>query len=306
MASAGTVVAIAGAGRTLGQAIDAFLAQPRAPTTRRTYGRTLERLAGQLGRDRPLRAVTDEELAAAVERLWGHRSRGRGTPRWPPSAGSCRGAAATAGPSAALRCASTGARWPTTTPRRSPWRSWSSCGAAPTCRSESGPCGGCCTTALPGPRKPLAWTWTTSTWPTGRPKRTKGGYVRQLHFQTAVARLLAKLVAGRERGPVFLTGRRAGQARPPAAGDLDTATGRARLSYEMAGQLFKRYAGGWHAAPAPPLPPDPPWRAERERAAADGHLPEPAVGGADSSPTGSPRQPPSPGRAAGRSRAPDA
>ena len=136
--------------------------------------------------------------------------------------------------------------------------------------------------------------------------RTKGGYVRQLHFQTAAARLLAKLVAGRERGPVFLTGRRAGQARPPAAGDLDTATGRARLSYEMAGQLFKRYAGGWHAAPAPPLPPDPPWRAERERAAADGHLPEPAVGGADSSPTGSPRQPPSPGRAAGRSRAPDA
>jgi site-specific recombinase XerC len=31
--------------------------------------------------------------------------------------------------------------------------------------------------------------------------RTKGGYVRQLHFQTAAARLLAKLVAGRERGP---------------------------------------------------------------------------------------------------------
>jgi len=33
----------------------------------------------------------------------------------------------------------------------------------------------------------------------------------------------------------------------------------------MAEQLFKRYSGGRHAAPAPPFPPDPPWRAERER-----------------------------------------
>jgi integrase/recombinase XerC/integrase/recombinase XerD len=29
-----------------------------------------------------------------------------------------------------------------------------------------------------------------------------------------------------------------------AAADLDPASGRARLSYEMAGQLFKRYTGG--------------------------------------------------------------
>ena len=29
-----------------------------------------------------------------------------------------------------------------------------------------------------------------------------------------------------------------------AAADLDPASGRARLSYEMAGQLFKRYSGG--------------------------------------------------------------
>jgi hypothetical protein len=43
---------------------------------------------------------------------------------------------------------------------------------------------------------------------------------------------------------VFLTARRAVAHRVPAAADLDPASGRARLSYEMAEQLFKRYTGG--------------------------------------------------------------
>jgi integrase len=73
--------------------------------------------------------------------------------------------------------------------------------------------------------------------------RTKGGHARPLHFQTAAARLLARLVAGRQSGPVFLTARRAAAHRVMAA-DLDPASGRARLSYEMAGQLFKRHSGG--------------------------------------------------------------
>ena len=74
--------------------------------------------------------------------------------------------------------------------------------------------------------------------------RTKGGHTRPLHFQTAAARLLARLTAGRQSGPVFLTARRAAAHRVMAAADLDPASGRARLSYEMAGQLFKRYSGG--------------------------------------------------------------
>jgi integrase len=74
--------------------------------------------------------------------------------------------------------------------------------------------------------------------------RTKGGHVRPLHFQTAAARLLARLTAGRQAGPVFLTARRAAAHRVMAAADLDPASGRARLSYEMAEQLFKRYTGG--------------------------------------------------------------
>ncbi len=38
--------------------------------------------------------------------------------------------------------------------------------------------------------------------------------------------------------------RRAAAHRVTAAADLDPASGRARLSYEMAEQLFKRYSGG--------------------------------------------------------------
>jgi integrase len=74
--------------------------------------------------------------------------------------------------------------------------------------------------------------------------RVKGGDAHLLHFQTAGARLLAKLIAGRESGPVFLTERRAASHRVTAAADLDPGSGRARLSYEMAEQLFKQATRG--------------------------------------------------------------
>ncbi len=48
-ARGGPVTAVTGAERTLGAAVDAFLAQPRPVTTARTYTRTLERLAGEPG-----------------------------------------------------------------------------------------------------------------------------------------------------------------------------------------------------------------------------------------------------------------
>src|SRR2546429_1743139 len=70
-ARGGTVTAITGAERTLGAAVAASLAQPRPTTTARTYTRTLERLAGELGRDRPLADIAGEDLDGAVGRLWG-------------------------------------------------------------------------------------------------------------------------------------------------------------------------------------------------------------------------------------------
>ena len=64
----------------------------------------------------------------------------------------------------------------------------------------------------------------------------KGSAVDIIVWQTGTARLLPRLLDGRTRGPVFLTGRRARVAL--AAADLDPATGRARLSYRRAEEIF--------------------------------------------------------------------
>jgi integrase len=166
-----------------------------------------------------------------------------GTGTWPPSARSWPGAAATAGPPETCSCAPTAAPRPRTTPGRSRCPSWNGCGPGPTSR-----CGNLWrllydSAARAGEALGLDVEDLDLASRQAR-ARTKGGHVRPLHFQTAAARLLAKLVAGRQAGPVFLTARRAAAHRVMAAADLDPASGRARLSYEMAGQLFKRYTGG--------------------------------------------------------------
>jgi site-specific recombinase XerD len=239
------VTAIAGGERTLGAAVDTFLAQPRPATTARTYTRTLERLAAELGRDRPLAGVTDEELDAAASRLWGSLAP-RTWNRHLATTGSflawCRRHGWPAGTlelSADRRAAAEDdtraiplpelerlwARSDVPLRERALWRLLYDSAA----RAEEA-------LGLDVPDLDLANRQARA--------RTKGGHVRPLHFQTAAARLLAKLVAGRQVGPVFLTERRAAAHRVTPAADLDPASGRARLSYEMAEQLFKRYSGG--------------------------------------------------------------
>jgi len=58
----------------------------------------------------------------------------------------------------------------------------------------------------------------------------------QVQWSASTSDLLAWLLAGRLHGPVFLTGRRA-SARVPAA-DLCPLTGRARMSYRRAAEIF--------------------------------------------------------------------
>lgn len=70
----------------------------------------------------------------------------------------------------------------------------------------------------------------------------KGGAADIITWQTGTARLLPRLLGGRAAGPVFLTDRRARVQLPPQ--DLDPATGRARLSYRRAEELFAAAAGG--------------------------------------------------------------
>lgn len=58
-----------------------------------------------------------------------------------------------------------------------------------------------------------------------------------MHWQTGAAILLPRLLAGRRAGPVFLASRKA--ARAVATADLCPVTGRARLSYRRAAELFE-------------------------------------------------------------------
>ncbi len=75
----------------------------------------------------------------------------------------------------------------------------------------------------------------------------KGSAVDVIVWQTATARLLPRLLAGRNTGPVFLTDRRARVALAPV--DVDEPTGRARLSYRRAAELFERATSGAPGGP---------------------------------------------------------
>ncbi|NRQ37092.1 tyrosine-type recombinase/integrase [Nonomuraea sp. NN258] len=70
---------------------------------------------------------------------------------------------------------------------------------------------------------------------------SKGGGIEYVHWATATARLLPRLLAGRTAGPVFLADRRAPTSGPraPARGDICPITKRGRLSYPRAEYLFK-------------------------------------------------------------------
>ena len=74
---------------------------------------------------------------------------------------------------------------------------------------------------------------------------SKGGDADVVHFMAGSARLLPRLVAGRRRGPLFLASLAPSPSRAPAAVDLCPETGRARLSYRRAAELFSAHSGGW-------------------------------------------------------------
>ena len=71
----------------------------------------------------------------------------------------------------------------------------------------------------------------------------KGGHKEYVFWASGTARLLSRYLAGRRRGPVFLTHRRPNVI--PARGDECPHTRRGRLSYERASTIFKQARGGW-------------------------------------------------------------
>ncbi|MDE0170483.1 MAG: site-specific integrase [bacterium] len=72
--------------------------------------------------------------------------------------------------------------------------------------------------------------------------RSKGGDTDLIFWASATSRLLARYLAGRTRGPLFLTVARARTY--PAASDLYHPTGQARLTYRTAAATFRRHTGG--------------------------------------------------------------
>jgi len=78
------------------------------------------------------------------------------------------------------------------------------------------------------------------------PVRSKGGDTEFIYWDTGTAHLLPRLLrlpdgTSRISGPLFLASRRPVPARRPAPRDICPHTGRARLGYDRARVLFKKY-----------------------------------------------------------------
>jgi integrase/recombinase XerD len=69
----------------------------------------------------------------------------------------------------------------------------------------------------------------------------KGGHRAFPIWQTGTARLLPRVICGRTHGPLFIGDRR--PRLPVASQDLCPRTGRARLSYRRAAELFQQHTG---------------------------------------------------------------
>jgi site-specific recombinase XerD len=244
---AGRVVPLTAITQPLGQAVAAFLAQPDlAPSTRRSYQQTLSRLERELGADRSLAALTADQVTAVVTAAWA----GRAPATWNRHVATVR--------SFFGFCRRR--RWlvedlTVDLERR----------AEPVDRTKAIP--------LPelerlwrrddvGVREKALWRLLYETAARASEAlsinvedleldnkrvrvRSKGGDLDWLHFQAGSARLLPRLIAGRTRGPLFLTDRAAVPARAPAAVDRCPETGQARLSYRRAEALFRQASGGW-------------------------------------------------------------
>ncbi|MEV0732745.1 site-specific integrase [Polymorphospora sp. NPDC050346] len=230
---------------TVRAAVDGFLAsvdRRHKPATRRSYGRTLEHVASQLGTDRRLRKVTGEEIAEVLRALC------VGTA---PSTWNQRRAAIS---SFLAWCARNGYPAPVLP---------AGAGRQPERREE--------TPIVSRPaierllthgviplREKTLWRMLYET--TARATEVLAlniedleldarrarvpaadGGIEHIYWATGTAQLLPGLIRGRTRGPVFLSERRPGLARRPPSADICPHTGRARLGYDRARVLLDRY-----------------------------------------------------------------
>lgn len=223
-------------GRSLSDACTAFLARDDLDAaTVRSYAQTLRRLVRTLGERTPLATITPDEVTRAVVAAWGtaapatwnrHCSAARSFAGWADA--DHLTAALERRPGSPARAASLPPERvdalcddPARPLReRALWRLLHESGAP-------------VTTVLALDVEHLDL----------EDRRARAGG-RLVGWRSSSARLLPDLVAGRSRGPVFLSDRRPGPARRPAYADLCPETGRRRLSYERAEYLFKQATRG--------------------------------------------------------------
>jgi integrase len=240
------------AGPQLSVAVEAFLAGVTNRNTTRAYATVLAGLVAELGAGTPV-AVLDEEATAARVGAWF-------TARW--------GTAAAATVNARLDGLRAAAAW---------WRDqgWIGTDPARRIRRRSRPADRTkalaraeVETLLAGKdvaiRERTLWRMLYETAARAsevlaldvadldRPNRCakvtrKGGAVDVIVWQTGTARLIPRLLDGRRTGPLFLTERRA--RLPLALVDVDQPSGRARLSYRRAAELFEEATAGEAGGP---------------------------------------------------------
>ncbi|MFE0647107.1 sigma-70 family RNA polymerase sigma factor [Streptomyces sp. NPDC059534] len=218
-------------GPTLGEAARAFLARGDLDAaTVHSYGQTLRRLCLALGEGQPLASLTAGQVAGVFTTAWGgaaartwnrHRSAVRSFGAWASLDGlgaELERRPETGSPAGALSPAQLDALWnsPELPLReRTLWRllheSAAGVKAVLSLNVED--------LDLDDRRGRAGDTW--------------------VDWRSGTARLLPGLLAGRTRGPVFLSERRPGPARTPSREDLCPETGRRRLSYARAEFLFK-------------------------------------------------------------------
>ncbi|MEV4894161.1 sigma-70 family RNA polymerase sigma factor [Nonomuraea sp. NPDC055795] len=226
---------VGGAGRTLGEVVEGFLARADlGAETLRSYGQTLRRLRLDLGPRTPLDAVDAAKVARVFALAWGtaapktwnrHRAAVRSFSAWaaiPDLSTDLERRTESRERRPAMDGPGLRALWRHPSLReRTLWRLIHESGAgAKTVLSLNVE-----DLDLEARRARVGRTWIT--W----------GY--------GTAELLPDLLAGRSRGPVFLADRRPAPARRPKPADLCPETGRGRLSYERSEYLFKQASGGF-------------------------------------------------------------
>ncbi|MBO4269751.1 site-specific integrase [Microbispora triticiradicis] len=253
----------------LGAAVRAFLARPGLTAgTLRSYDQTLSRLCLRLGADLPLAEVTPQRVAAVFAAEWGtaagatwnrHRAALRSFAAWTagrgrtsagsavdPAAGQGRTSAGPAADGAAGRATDLAAaldRRPEPRGRVRPIARphledlWARPGVAARERALW--------MLLYESAAPAEWALSLDVQDLDLPGMSAvvRGRRHRIRWEAGTAALLPLLVGDRRRGPLFLTDRRPGPGRAPAAADLCPHTGRSRLSYERAEHLFKRATG---------------------------------------------------------------